>query len=296
MKFALATLGVLPLAVTVMGGNAAEYHLRRHAEHVLENRQAAPTAAQPAGAPSLADTNAACQSQLAKLNGKPSNPSGKSACYSVVAMDKQTGAFQTEVYLYEIGLPTGQWLQLLNKGESISLTYPGGQVQGNPQKLAMPPMVGNPTLNASVLFTGQLNATMKGMTNNIDTMRQALMPMISIKAETADGQFLTTNMSNQEAAFINGVYSDPAFTASQAASFAATGTPFVLPGTTFGIFPTGYIVTAIWTVLFLAAVGAGTVGRYNFRQSYRRRNGHVPTKNRLGKYVPNGIVAAYDRR
>ena len=293
MRFSLV-LGLLPLVLAGADHPAdSAVHLRRHVDHI-EERQAAPTAAQPAGAPSQAETNAACQSQLAKLNGKPSNPSGKSACYNVAAMDMSTGAFQTEVYLYDIGLPTGQWASLLNKGESVSLTYPGGQVQGTGQKLASLPSGGNPTLNASVLFTGQLNKTMTQMMGNTAAMRMALMPMITIKAETSDGQFLTTNMSNQEAAFINGVLSDPAFTAAQAQAFAATGTPFVLPGTTFGITPVGFVITGIWTILFVSAVGAGTYGRYKFRVAYRRRAGVGPRPS--GAAPPSSKAAAYDRR
>jgi hypothetical protein len=46
---------------------------------------------------------------------------------------------------------------------------------------------------------------------------------------------------------------------------------FVLPGTRIMVFPTGLIITCIWTGLFSLAVGLGTVGRYRFRQHYRRR-------------------------
>ncbi len=52
---------------------------------------------------------------------------------------------------------------------------------------------------------------------------------------------------------------------------AAAAIPFVLPGTRPGIFPTGLIITSVWTFLFVGTVGYGTFGRIRFRESYRRR-------------------------
>lgn len=51
----------------------------------------------------------------------------------------------------------------------------------------------------------------------------------------------------------------------------SSASKFVLPGTHIMVFPTGLIITCIWTGLFGLAVGLGTVGRYQFRQHYRRR-------------------------
>lgn len=51
----------------------------------------------------------------------------------------------------------------------------------------------------------------------------------------------------------------------------AKATPFVLPGTTLGIFPLGLIITCIWTGLFVFAVGYGTIERVQFRNHFRRR-------------------------
>ena len=111
-------------------------------------------------------------------------------------------------------------------------------------------------------------------------MRKALTPDIFIGAETADGQFLNTTASNGEAAFINGLYSSQQYTTATAEHAAAVGTPFVLPGTTFGIFPVGFIVTAVWTVLFVAVVGLGTFGRYQFRVAYRTSRRAYPAAKR----------------
>ena len=58
--------------------------------------------------------------------------------------------------------------------------------------------------------------------------------------------------------------------ASAAANFVP---PFVLPGTTISpqIFPVGMILTGVWMVAFIAVVGAGTLGRLQFRHAYRRK-------------------------
>ena len=45
----------------------------------------------------------------------------------------------------------------------------------------------------------------------------------------------------------------------------------MLPGTRLGVFPVGLVVVGGWTVLFLAVVGWGTVGRVAVRGQYRRR-------------------------
>lgn len=84
-------------------------------------------------------------------------------------------------------------------------------------------------------------------------------------------------LSSKQASFVKGVFSDtstntitPATLAS-ASALANSAAPFVVPGVTFGIFPVGLIVTGTWVVLFLGFVGAGTIGRYQFADQYRRR-------------------------
>jgi hypothetical protein len=57
----------------------------------------------------------------------------------------------------------------------------------------------------------------------------------------------------------------------QASPIVSSVSKFVLPGTQIKIFPTGLIITSIWTAIFGAAVGFGTFERYRFRQHYRTR-------------------------
>jgi hypothetical protein len=64
---------------------------------------------------------------------------------------------------------------------------------------------------------------------------------------------------------------DSAAAAASASAAVATAAPFVLPGTALAFFPTGLVITCVWTAGFLGAVGFGTVGRIQFREQYRRR-------------------------
>ena len=104
-------------------------------------------------------------------------------------------------------------------------------------------------------------------------MRDALIPAINLSATTSTDQKINTTVSATEASFVDGAFAQPAASTPLVASASASPTPtaFVLPGVTLGIFPTGLIITSIWAVMFVTAVGLGTLGRYNFRQTYRRR-------------------------
>jgi hypothetical protein len=117
-------------------------------------------------------------------------------------------------------------------------------------------------------------------------MRYALQPNVTLAANTTSGPTLNVTLDNTEAAFVNGFFSDKMLAAA-----APPTAPFVLPGVTLGIFPTGLIITGVWAVLFIGAVGAGTIGRYQFRQAYRRR-----IDGTGGPQAGFSKAAAYDKR
>ena len=115
----------------------------------------------------------------------------------------------------------------------------------------------------------------------------ALSPTLTISALTAshaDG--LRDTLSTTEAAFVTGTFSDRAAAARGAALAKAKAVPFVMPGTSLGIFPTGLIVTAGWTVLLLGALAWGVWGKLKWRNAYRRR---------LAAAGEGGMVAPYER-
>lgn len=106
-----------------------------------------------------------------------------------------------------------------------------------------------------------------------------MIPQISLQAkQTSTQSTIKTNMiATDYAWFVSGQFTNISAQAAQianpatasAAIVAARG--FVLPGTTFGIFPTGLIVTSIWTLFFLATFGLGTWGRMRSRNLFRKR-------------------------
>jgi hypothetical protein len=119
-------------------------------------------------------------------------------------------------------------------------------------------------------------------------MRDVLSPNLKLAGMSRDGTTLSTNISSSEAPFINGFFAKKQVAtepvATDAAATTPSPTPFVLPGMTLGIFPVGLVITSVWALLFMGAVGFGTLGRIRFRDSYRRR-----------KTVPFLGRAAYER-
>ena len=121
-----------------------------------------------------------------------------------------------------------------------------------------------------------------------------LEPMVTLTAKTTDGRTVGTMLSSREAAFVNGWFSTKSISiAAAAAELAKQPAPFVLPGTTLGIFPIGLIVTSIWTFLFIAAVGYGTWCRMQFRESFRRKTGGIQSRSFTG--LGGGKRAVYDQ-
>jgi hypothetical protein len=91
------------------------------------------------------------------------------------------------------------------------------------------------------------------------------------------GQTVNTTLSSDEATFVSGVFAaviKPTISRLQPPIQTLVVTPgatFVLPGVHILIFPIGAIITGVWTVLFIATIAYGTVGRMQFREQYRRR-------------------------
>lgn len=109
--------------------------------------------------------------------------------------------------------------------------------------------------------------------------RSLLFPTIALSGTAKNGQTMHTQVSTKEATFVNGAFADQATNAAPVPAAAAASPPaagaqrhgFVLPGMAFRIFPTGFVITGVWALLFVGVVGAGTVDRIRFREAYRRR-------------------------
>lgn len=86
-----------------------------------------------AAAPSMAmvmnsTTEAACVSRLSALKGIASSPSGMSVCYDVSTLDMMTGAFESQVYLYQVSAATGNWTNVDTANMFVSIGYAGANL------------------------------------------------------------------------------------------------------------------------------------------------------------------------
>jgi hypothetical protein len=105
-----------------------------------------------------------------------------------------------------------------------------------------------------------------------------VIPSIQLSTDKGGGTTSTTNLTSSSMTFfVSGVFKGQSASGAAAAvpsaatAAAAKAAGFTLPGTTLGIFPTGLIITSIWALLFLVAVGYGTWGRIQFRDQFRQR-------------------------
>jgi hypothetical protein len=110
-----------------------------------------------------------------------------------------------------------------------------------------------------------------------------LTPNITIyAANPVTSQNVSSELSSTEASFNAGLFTtssgsltDPSFLLDNPAEkiiAAEQGlpTPYIVPGLSLGVFPTGLIVTGAWMLIFFITVGYGTLGRIKFRDQYRR--------------------------
>lgn len=108
-----------------------------------------------------------------------------------------------------------------------------------------------------------------------------VMPIVTLSGTNAQGQRVSTNVSSNEAAFVNGVFSQEIVMSpfrlaelaveEEVARLKNGTTAFVLPGVQIMIFPIGLVITGLWTVIFCVAYGMGTYDRYHFREAYKAR-------------------------
>ena len=100
-----------------------------------------------------------------------------------------------------------------------------------------------------------------------------LTPAIMLSGTEQDGISINTQLSTQDASFVNGVYASVGAEGSRSTT-ATDGSNFILPGTKPAMFPTGFVLTSLWALLYLMVMGYGTISRYQAREAYRRRVKH----------------------
>lgn len=119
------------------------------------------------------------------------------------------------------------------------------------------------------------------------------MPTVTLTGKNLAGQQVSTNVSSNEAAFVNGIFSTEVVMSDFSIASLAVDTitaqmhngtvAFVLPGVNILIFPVGLVLTSIWLVIGVGFYAFGTYERYSYRDTYRSRkarvDGNKPTYN-----------------
>lgn len=270
-------------------------------------------------APDMGNATDLCAAALSNLNGVATSLTGMSLCYDVASLDINTGAFISNVYLYQVSPAAGNWTTINGSSLMDVVGYPSSNiVQMSVTKRNIFKRVSDtpddaPVLVVSQQYSGQVNqgswnpsnmyvpplpiqnVTLPHFTNSRSPRTEqmlALTPIVHITALTPSGQLLNATLPTDEAAFITGFYAKTAIANAAAAASAAASIPFVLPGVAPAFFPVGGVVVGAWVFLFTLVVGLGTFGRWQLRRDYRSRAG---SRNWRPAGTTGG-VAAYDQR
>ncbi|TQV94136.1 hypothetical protein V2A60_002803 [Cordyceps javanica] len=256
------------------------------------------------------ETNNACVDALRSIQ-RASNPSGNCICYNLPSLDAKSGVFEAEMRLYKVSEPRGSWTGIKPSDINVSVSYTGASASPvKPETLSAKGMKGamssvirrlglqaredhNPELLQVYMLVGQIDKKEMSDQMSMSALQSLIMPTLTLAATNTSGVRVATNVSLNEATFLNGVFSREVvqsdFSAAQAAvddALAAlhNGTAaFVLPGVQLMIFPVGLIITSIWLALGLAAYGMGTFERIQHAENYRTRKGLDASRLRGGK-------------
>ncbi|KAK5633715.1 hypothetical protein RRF57_009429 [Xylaria bambusicola] len=293
------------------GRVSLESRMEEAAYGMLERRQSNMTTGSLNMTQWDADTVAACTDTLSALSAA-SNPSGMAVCYNLVKLDTNLGEFMADLRLYEVSAPTGKWegipLQQMQGGirfnGATASEINGQKVASRSMGTEYPPtkrQSSGPTLQRTYMIVGKINADQMIPPMTMydrpilspplsfflltlpprQKIEPLIMPIFTLTATDATGRSITTNVSSNEAAFVNGIFSKEVvqsrFSQANAAQqkitqqMEAGSVPFVLPGVNILIFPIGLVVSGVWLLLGVGAYGYGTYERYNYRETYRRR-------------------------
>ncbi|KAK2756815.1 hypothetical protein FQN54_005261 [Arachnomyces sp. PD_36] len=213
------------------------------------------------------------------------NPSGMAACYNIPFLDNATGVFEADIRLYRITQPNSEFTGIQPTDLSLGVMIPKASLS-NPRALGAGSSgtgtaadTGGMKLLEEFQHVGQINTDLMVGTLDEQSLRILLTPNITVSAQN-NGKLVETTLSSDTISYVAGRLVDPSNNPSnitvpeasaQLAAVVDSATPFVLPGQTLGIFPTGLIITCAWTLIFILAVGYGTFCRMKFRAHYRRR-------------------------
>ncbi|EXJ90682.1 hypothetical protein A1O1_03786 [Capronia coronata CBS 617.96] len=234
--------------------------------------------------------SAACIDSLSKVTSVD-NDAGLAACYNILQFDSQQGAFEADLRLYQMFDPSGDFQGVAVNDIMLSVTYPASTMfqsltKRKKRDVGERQSTATEVQQYTLFGTFQKNLDISKLN---DTQLMSLMlPDVKLNAVNATQAPITANVTAADGAwFVVGQFTGE-FKAAQVSPTIATAAiaaaaPFVLPGVTLGIFPTGLIVTCAWTLLFFLAYGFGTLGRIKYRDAYRKRK--AAQAGRTGKRI-----------
>ncbi|OKL61732.1 hypothetical protein UA08_03065 [Talaromyces atroroseus] len=212
------------------------------------------------------------------------NPSGLVACYNIAVWDNTTGVFQTDVRLYQKSAAIGSFEGLAPSDFSMSFSIPEATLSApmmmttNESVTADTPATGEFVLGFQNI--GQMSKSLQFSKLTDSDLRALMIPSISLGATSPSGGTVDTSLASDTLSYVAGEFTQPDGTATNittpeaitlSSPIIASASVFVLPGTHIKVYPVGLIITCIWAGLLFIAVGAGTIGRYQFRVNYRKR-------------------------
>ncbi|KAK6537350.1 hypothetical protein TWF694_011542 [Orbilia ellipsospora] len=128
-------------------------------------------------------------------------------------------------------------------------------------------------------FVGQVNPEiMKNATivKNPSIMKLVLTPSLLMMGTDHAGNPMNASVSAAQIEYVTGAFSNITIPTPPV-------TPFVLPGTFIAITPIGLYLYSAYFILFVLIVGWGTVERYLFRMSFRKRSAELAGHTGAGK-------------
>lgn len=135
-----------------------------------------------------------------------------------------------------------------------------------------------PKLLQTMRFVGQVNANiMRNQTiaKNPNIMKLVLTPSLMLIGVTPEGN-MNASVAAAQVQYATGAFSS-------ITTPTPEPEPFVLPGVYISIFPLGLYLCIVYTILFVLIVGWGTVERYLFRMSFRKRSAMMNGQDGFGK-------------
>ncbi|KAF3142643.1 hypothetical protein TWF569_007500 [Orbilia oligospora] len=135
-----------------------------------------------------------------------------------------------------------------------------------------------PKLLQTMRFVGQVNPNIMGnqtIAKDPSIIKLVLTPSLMLIGVTPEGN-MNASVAAAQVQYATGAFSSITTPTPEPA-------PFVLPGVFISIFPLGLYLCIVYTILFVLIVGWGTVERYLFRMSFRKRSAMMNGQDGFGK-------------